>query len=297
MAGVSTLALLVLATLLASAGGQIAVPTPPPPGGAVAQPAPVALSPPVPPTNSTCTLQPLLFTAPAIMNGGWYRWFQFNFDKTANYVWHTPNAIIDAAIGDAWYTTTISLAAPVMATVGATADDAIQVFINGNLVTAISDWHWVAIQGVLLPAGESLIELHVTNNGGPAGAIFSLKSQADNSVITNTGNALLSQWGWSSARCAAGAELVFGAAADTGAGDCFTMPEADFPMNPVQWVAPSNMTGDYWSWCARARCVAAPAAARSRRPRAGAPSWRMPTPWLNPILDAWAGPALIPFPR
>jgi hypothetical protein len=253
---VPALAALALASLLSVAEPQLLAANAPPP------------SPPAAPP-SACTLQPLQFTAPAVMSGGWYYWWPFRIDTSANYVWHSANAIVDAAVGGSWYTTTISLAAPINGLVAATADDEIVVYFNSTPVTSYANWRFYALQGYPLPAGETRIELHVTNNGGPAGAIFSLKDQADNSVIVNTGEQYLSQWGWSSARCDAGADLVFSAAAADAAGDCFSMAEADFPMHPVEWVAPSHMSTEYFSWCVP--CMAGSNARRCGGHRADAP--------------------------
>jgi hypothetical protein len=116
------------------------------------------------------------FTAPARMSGGSFAWLDFtSVDATAAYVWHTADAVAGAPADSALYRATVTVARDTPVIMSFTADNAVDVAVNGALAGSFNAWVWYGTATATLRAGNNSVVLRGTNWGGPAGLIFSMR--------------------------------------------------------------------------------------------------------------------------
>ena len=168
-------------------------------------PPPAAFAPAPPgaagPNSVACTAETqrasVYLTAPAHATGNGYAWADFSIvDASAAWIWNTPNAASEAPSAQAFFSATLTLAAPTDVLLFFTADNSADVSLNGTVVASLSDWSKVGSVAASLPAGDTPVSVSAINWGGPAGMILSVRDAVTGAVLLNTGAANASAWSW-----------------------------------------------------------------------------------------------------
>jgi hypothetical protein len=202
-------------------------------------------------------LSPIFYVAPAAMRGGWFTWFDFSaIDAAANWIWYTPNAVADAPTGEAFFYATLSLDAPADVLISMSADNQVDVSVNGALQGSNVDWGGAVTVRAALPAGANGVAVRGVNWGGPAGLIVSFRDAATEAVLLNTGSDFQAVWGWSACGAAAPAGAApagalvqpLAAPPPPPAVDCAALAPGAYPLHDVFYTAPAHMSGGWFSW-------------------------------------------------
>jgi hypothetical protein len=170
-------------------------PVPPPPAFAPAPPGGSG------PNSVACAADTpraaVYLTAPAHTTSSGFAWADFSIvDASAAWIWNTPNAAADAPSAQAYFSATLTLAAPADVLLFFSADNSAEVSLNGTVVASVSDWSKVASVAASLPAGDTPLSVRAVNWAGPAGLVLTVRDAVTGAVLLNTGAANVGAWSW-----------------------------------------------------------------------------------------------------
>ena len=207
------------------------------------------------------------FTAPARMSGGSFAWLDFtSVDATAAYVWHTADAVAGAPADSALYRATVTVARDTPVILSFTADNAVDVALNGAVVGSYDNWAGLGTATVTLRAGTTTVVLRGTNWGGPAGLIFSMReARVGGAVLLNTGSAALSRWSVSRCNYAPPPPAAPAPPPPPPPINCAALAPANYPSFAPFFTAPARMSG---GWCASLPACALASCFSARTPGA-----------------------------
>ena len=166
--------------------------------GLVMQAPPLPPSPPPSPPPAPCNPQ-LVPTSPVFLsatttNGPWSPYIRWYPDQTADFIWNTPSANVNAAANiNIYFYTTVQVQQPTVVTIPFQCDDHASLWVNNVAIASTSSWTQGAQPSVTLqPGSPNVIMFLGVNTGGPSGLIASVMQGS--TVLRNT--AQLTQWTW-----------------------------------------------------------------------------------------------------